>query len=157
MHIDFNSLPYISNALHVDLNFSPIATSPNDSSNQCNEPIDAHTHQMISRRKLANNSSLDSKLAYEINNLKTREHNQSYLATLSHIEPIKNYRIALTQPHWKNAMDDKISVLLENHTWSSVPRPYDSNIIIGSKWMFKIKHKEDGTIDRNKAHLIAQG
>ena len=37
-----------------------------------------------------------------------------------------------------------------------VPRPLATNIM-GSKWVFKTKLKEDGTIDRYKARLVARG
>jgi hypothetical protein len=29
--------------------------------------------------------------------------------------------------------------------------------VIGTKWVFKNKHGEDGEVVRNKAHLVAQG
>lgn len=65
------------------------------------------------------------------------------------IEP-KSYKIALKILHWKNAMDEEMEALYKNHTWDLVTRPRDINII-GSKWIFKIKLKEDGTIKRYKA------
>ena len=37
-----------------------------------------------------------------------------------------------------------------------VPRPVHTNVI-GSKWVFKTKLKEDGTLERYKAYLVAQG
>jgi len=39
---------------------------------------------------------------------------------------------------------------------SGSPRPADHNII-GTKWIFKNKSDEHGTVVRNKAHLVAQG
>ncbi len=40
--------------------------------------------------------------------------------------------------------------------WRTVLRPQDKNIL-GSKWVFCIKHKADGSIDEYKVHLIARG
>ena len=41
-------------------------------------------------------------------------------------------------------------------TWETVPRPTGRNTV-GSKWVFRIKRKADGSIDKYKAHLVAQG
>jgi histone deacetylase 1/2 len=37
-----------------------------------------------------------------------------------------------------------------------IPKPPGTNII-GSRWVFKTKHKADGSLDKYKARLIAQG
>ncbi|RVW18439.1 Retrovirus-related Pol polyprotein from transposon RE1 [Vitis vinifera] len=56
----------------------------------------------------------------------------------------------------KSAMDTKYHALLKNNTWTLVPPPPHANII-GCKWVFKLKHKPDGNIDRCKARLVAKG
>jgi len=53
-------------------------------------------------------------------------------------------------------MDKEYMALLDNKTWHLVPAPRGKNII-GSKWVYKVKRKADGTIDRYKAHLVAKG
>ena len=53
-------------------------------------------------------------------------------------------------------MEEEIHALNTNQTWSLVPRPKNVNVI-GSKWIFRTKFKEDGTVDRHKARLVAQG
>ncbi|GKD60875.1 ribonuclease H-like domain-containing protein, partial [Tanacetum coccineum] len=58
--------------------------------------------------------------------------------------------------HWTDAMNDKIDALLRNDTWEIVDLPMDRKAI-GSKWIFKIKFKSSGEIDRYKARLIVQG
>ncbi|KAJ9705530.1 hypothetical protein PVL29_003532 [Vitis rotundifolia] len=50
----------------------------------------------------------------------------------------------------------EIKALIQNRTWDLVLRPPTANIV-GSKWVFKTKLKEDGTIDRYKARLVARG
>ena len=53
-------------------------------------------------------------------------------------------------PHWREAMDREMATLEEAGTWRSVPRPRDKNIV-GSKWVFRIKRKADGSVDKYKA------
>ena len=53
-------------------------------------------------------------------------------------------------------MHDELAEFERNHDWELVPRPSHSNVI-GTKWIFKNKTDEHGTIIRNKARLVAQG
>src|SRR6266702_3183407 len=52
-------------------------------------------------------------------------------------------------------MDREIATLKEAGTWTTVPRPANKNIV-GSKWVFRIKCKADGTIEKYKARLVAR-
>ena len=53
-------------------------------------------------------------------------------------------------------MSQEISALLKNGTWTLVaPKPY--MYIVGCKWVFKLKRKANGSIDRHKARLDAKG
>jgi histone deacetylase 1/2 len=63
---------------------------------------------------------------------------------------------ALSNPCWKQAMQDEYDALLRNHTWHLVPYKKGANLI-DCKWVFKIKRKSDGTIDRYKGRLVAKG
>ena len=45
---------------------------------------------------------------------------------------------------------------LKNGTWELVPLP-DGKKAIGSRWVFKIKRNADGSIERYKGRLVAQG
>jgi hypothetical protein len=46
--------------------------------------------------------------------------------------------------------------LEQARTWETVLRPSNTNIV-GSKWVFQIKCKADGTIKKYKARLVAHG
>lgn len=59
-------------------------------------------------------------------------------------------------PHWKVAIEEEMRALEENHTLELVPRPLNTNIV-GSKWIYKTKLKEYGSIEWFKARLVAQG
>ncbi|CAJ2640052.1 unnamed protein product [Trifolium pratense] len=80
----------------------------------------------------------------------------SHDALIISTEEPKTFKTALKYTNWRSAMHDEIDALHHNHTWSLVPRPPSANVV-GSKWIFRTKMKEDGTIDRFKARLVAKG
>ena len=57
---------------------------------------------------------------------------------------------------WKEAVNSEIESILNNHTWELVDLP-PGNKPLGSKWIFKRKIKDDGTIDKFKARLVVKG
>lgn len=52
-------------------------------------------------------------------------------------------------------MEAEFNAFIHNQTWELVPPT--SHHPIGCKWVFRIKHKLDGSIDKYKAHLVAKG
>jgi histone deacetylase 1/2 len=63
---------------------------------------------------------------------------------------------ALMDPKWKHAMQEEINALNKNGTWHLVPYKKGMNII-DCKWVWKIKRKANGSIDRYKGRLVAKG
>ena len=57
---------------------------------------------------------------------------------------------------WKVATDSEYNSLIENKTWKLVVLP-PGRVAIGCKWVFKLKHAGDGTVERFKARLVAKG
>ena len=53
-------------------------------------------------------------------------------------------------------MDKEIQALEQNHTWDLTTLPLGKTPI-GCKWVYRIKLKADGTVDRYKARLVAKG
>jgi histone deacetylase 1/2 len=53
-------------------------------------------------------------------------------------------------------MDTEFDALHKNKTWHLVP-PQKNRNVIDCKWVYKIKRRSDGTIDRYKAWLVAKG
>lgn len=56
----------------------------------------------------------------------------------------------------RTAMSDEFDALIRNNTWIFVPSDPSMNLI-GCKWVFQIKQKPDGSVDKYKARLVAKG
>ncbi|KAJ0580529.1 putative RNA-directed DNA polymerase [Helianthus annuus] len=57
---------------------------------------------------------------------------------------------------WRNAMSKEIKALEENNTWTLETLPKGKRAI-ESKWVYKIKYKPSGEVERYKARLVAKG
>ncbi|CAI7873943.1 unnamed protein product [Closterium sp. NIES-53] len=58
---------------------------------------------------------------------------------------------------WREAMDKELQVLQERNTWKVVPIGVARNkTILTGKWVFRVKTKADGTIDKFKARWVVR-
>lgn len=73
----------------------------------------------------------------------------------SHSVP-SNVEEAIEDPRWVQAMNEEMEALNKNATWTLVPLPKGKKPV-GCKWVFSIKYKADGSIERYKARLVAKG
>ncbi|GJR02209.1 ribonuclease H-like domain-containing protein [Tanacetum coccineum] len=87
----------------------------------------------------------------------TRKTTQRLNLHVSHISPIpKSPSLALSDPHWRNAMYNEYNALIKNGTWVLVPRPSGANIV-RCLWLFRHKFHANGSLSRYKARLVANG
>jgi hypothetical protein len=57
---------------------------------------------------------------------------------------------------WQEAVDKELDSLDRAGTWNVVDKVEEGKEV-GSKWVFKVKRLADGSIDKFKARLVAQG
>lgn len=62
----------------------------------------------------------------------------------------------MTLSQLRAVMTDEFTALQNHGTWDLVQLPPRANII-GRKWVFTIKRKPDGSVEKFKARLIVKG
>ena len=73
----------------------------------------------------------------------------------SHEEP-DSYEVASQHKHRQKAMSEELIALQQNKTWTMTSLPKGKHAI-GCKWVYKVKYRADGSIERYKARLVAKG
>jgi hypothetical protein len=82
----------------------------------------------------------------------------SYLSTMTHIidsEPTCHGEASGEQV-WQDAMTEEYQSILKNDVWDVVPR-LEGKAVVTSKWIYRIKHVADGSIEKYKARFVARG
>jgi hypothetical protein len=83
-------------------------------------------------------------------------HHYAYMVkVIQEVEPTC-FEQTVGNPKWDNAMDEEMVVLDANATWELVALLKDKKAI-GCKWVYKVKHNADGSVNRYKARLVAKG
>ena len=71
----------------------------------------------------------------------------------------KNYKVALLGPddaRWAIAEQEKLATIEANKTWTVIKRPKNVKPI-PTKWVYEIKMRTNGTVERYKARLAGCG
>ena len=80
----------------------------------------------------------------------------AFVNQLSVVSIPNNVQEALKDPRWREAMNEEMKALQKNSMWEVVDLPV-GKIPVGCRWVFTIKYKVDGTIERCKARLVTKG
>ena len=81
---------------------------------------------------------------------------KAFTSKISHLFIPRTIHEALEHPDWKPAVMEEINALNKNKTWEIVDLPVGKKTV-GCKWVFTVKCRADGSIDRHKARLVAKG
>jgi hypothetical protein len=57
---------------------------------------------------------------------------------------------------WRDAMVEEYASIMKNDVWEIVPRP-EGKSVVTSRWLYKIKHVADGSVEKFKAHFVVWG
>ena len=66
-----------------------------------------------------------------------------------------NYEQAAQKKEWVEAMTKEYQSIMKNDVWDIVPKP-ENESVVSSKWIYKIKHAIDGSIEKYKAGFVAR-
>ena len=81
-----------------------------------------------------------------------------YMALMSKCivtEP-SSFEEAVQEPTWIDAMVEEYDSIVRNSAWEIVPRPV-GKLVVGSRWIYKVKKAADGSVEKYKAIFFSQG
>ncbi|XP_026445565.1 uncharacterized protein LOC113346210 [Papaver somniferum] len=81
---------------------------------------------------------------------------QHFLAALSSDKEPTSFKEAMNDPRWRKSMEEEIAALYANGTWTIQDLP-PGKLAIGCMWVFHVKRRSDGTVERYKARLVVFG
>jgi hypothetical protein len=126
------------------------SSQPNSNSHTDSPPVRVHPMRTRSMNHIFQQRQLtDGTIRYPVPQVLVAETDSAL------IEPTC-FSNAVKVPEWRNVMQVEYNALLQNQTWSLVAKQPSHNLV-GCKWVFKLKRKADGSIERHKARLVAKG
>ncbi|KAJ9552385.1 hypothetical protein OSB04_016430 [Centaurea solstitialis] len=87
---------------------------------------------------------------------KFSDSHKMFLAAITSNDEPTCFQQAMQDPKWVEAMKKEIQALEQNETWTLETLPKGKRAI-DSKWVYKIKYRPNGEIERYKARLVAKG
>lgn len=171
-HQFLHLIPLHIHHLHTPPSSPPsthIASTTNTPSSICFTSKDLSTHIPPLRRSSGTNTIPSYLNQYHCYNVQSHTSHWSNLVTFSRYFPqhkaFLSHTSTLTEPNfyleasksyeWQAAMTKEFQSLEDNQTWELTTLPLEKKAI-GCKWVYKIKLKAGGTIERYKAWFVAK-
>ncbi|GJT03132.1 uncharacterized mitochondrial protein-like protein [Tanacetum coccineum] len=115
----------------------PSVKHPTSTSNQVTSTVRYPTSNFVSYDKLSTN-------------------HKAFLAAITNNDEPKCFKQAAQDARWREAMQKKVKALEKNGTWT-LEYLLEGKRAIDLKWVYKIKFKPNGKVERYKARLVAKG
>ncbi|GJV59933.1 retrovirus-related pol polyprotein from transposon TNT 1-94 [Tanacetum coccineum] len=155
--------PITHDALHPS--FNPVTREPGSTQSSSGNVNTAEPNQVTQPpehlRRWTKDHPLDNIVGNPSRPVSTRKQLVSdalwccFHTELSKVEP-KNFKMAVIEDCWFQAMQDEIHEFDRLEVWELVPRPIYV-MVIALKWIYKVKLDEYGDVLKNKARLVAKG
>ena len=84
------------------------------------------------------------------------EEHKAFMTSIDQNTIPRTYEEAKELKIWRDAVKDEKEAMERNHTWDEADLPMKKKAV-SSKWVFTIKYKSNGEIERYKARLVARG
>ena len=75
---------------------------------------------------------------------------------ISSIKNRANYEEVVERKEWKDVMIEEYQSIMKNDVWDVFPRP-EGKSVVTFKWIYKIKHAADCSIEKYKEIFVAWG
>ncbi|GJZ38594.1 putative RNA-directed DNA polymerase [Tanacetum coccineum] len=99
---------------------------------------------------------LDTRVKYGLNKYAShsflKHKNYNFVSNLNKSHEPSSYEEAINDINWVN---EEMNALYENKTWDITDLPLNRKLI-GCKWVYRIKYKSNGEVERYKARLVAK-
>ena len=83
-------------------------------------------------------------------------HHYAYMTHVAEVCEPESYADAAKDANWRATMEEEMCALAGNETWDLVDAPKGVKPI-GCMWVYKVKYNTDGSVNRCKARLVANG